>query len=201
MSKYVKVFKSRCHIKKVIDTHLYFLEHADQTVWGSISEEDVTAIIENVKKAANYPGPIVEIGALFGFTTQIMATYKPVDKGLIAVEDFSWNPFMIPRHAHKIIIDRVLYYCVRHCNTSLFEGSNRQFYETYGGERPSMVFIDADHSYEGVMVDIEWAKNVGVPIISGHDYCDMHPGIKHAVDEVFGKRIFVIGSVWTAERV
>ena len=58
------------------------------------------------------------------------------------------------------------------------------------------MFIDAGHKYEDVMVDIEWAKNMGIPIISGHDYSDSLPGVVQAVDEVFGSDIEVVGSVW-----
>ena len=37
---------------------------------------------------------------------------------------------------------------------------------------------------------------MGVPIISGHDYSDSHPGVMQAVDELFASDIKVVGSVW-----
>ena len=58
------------------------------------------------------------------------------------------------------------------------------------------IFIDAGHSYEEAIVDIRWAAKLKIPIISGHDYSDAHPGVKKAVDEVFGTAIKVVGSVW-----
>jgi hypothetical protein len=198
LSRFIKIFKNRYHLKKAIDDHIFFLEHPDMTVWGSITNDDATGIIENVKEAASYSGPIIEIGALFGFTTQLIATYKPTEKKLIAVENFSWNPFGIPSHDHKTITERVLIYCTTHCNTHIYNGSNQQFYEAYNGEKPSMIFIDADHSYEGVMEDIEWSEKMGIPIICGHDYCELHPGVVQAVDESFGGNISVSGSIWTA---
>lgn len=173
-------------------------DNSNQNFWGSISDEDRVAIKENTEIAANFTGPIIEIGALFGFTTQFIASHKKNDQKLIAVELFEWNPFMLSYIDHKLFTNRVLYYCIQHCNTSIFEGSNKSFYDKYSGETPSMVFIDAEHTYEGVKIDIEWAKKMRIPIISGHDYYPSHPGVMRAVDEAFGGKIKVKGSVWTA---
>ena len=127
----------------------------------------------------------------------LIATHKPTETELIAVENFSWNPFMIPPEDHRIITHRVLRYNIAHCNTHIFEGSSADFYRQYKGEVPAMVFIDACHLYEGVKEDIDWVVGLGVPVISGHDYCDLHEGVRRAVDEVFGGDITAIGSVWS----
>ncbi len=181
----------------MVGFHLDALDHR-QHFWGSINDEDQAGIIANVEKASLIEGPIIEIGALFGLTTQLIATHKPREKPLIAVELFIWNPFSLSAEHHRVFTHRVLHYCITHCNTSIFDGSNRQFYSTYSGPTPSMVFIDAEHNYEGVLFDIQWAKKMKIPIISGHDYCEQHPGVMRAVDESFGGKITVSGSVWTA---
>jgi predicted O-methyltransferase YrrM len=51
------------------------------------------------------------------------------------------------------------------------------------------VFIDADHVYESVKRDIiAWLPKIKPGgIIAGHDYCDVHPGVIQAVNEIFGK--------------
>jgi len=54
-----------------------------------------------------------------------------------------------------------------------------------------LVFIDADHYYEDVKIDLEaWYSLVkGGGIICGHDYeARWHPGVKKAVDEFFGEK-------------
>ena len=196
LSKAIKMFKMRRELEPLISKWLFLIENRSQTFWGSISDEDEEAIAELTGKASSLLGPIVEIGALFGFTTQLIATYKPIEKQLIAVEEFSWNPFSIAPDDHRVITKRTLRYNIVHCNTSIFDGSSRNFYETYAGETPSMVFIDADHTYEGVKEDIGWAIKVGIPIIAGHDYNELHQGVVHAVDEMFQDNIRVRGSVW-----
>jgi len=53
------------------------------------------------------------------------------------------------------------------------------------------VFIDADHIYESVKRDIlAWLPKIKQGgIIAGHDYCNEHPGVIQAVDEIFGKKL------------
>jgi Methyltransferase domain len=196
LSKAIAVFRRRRELAPLISNWLFQVENRSQTFWGSVSEEDEKEIVELVKKANSLSGPIVEIGALFGFTTQLIATHKPTNKQLIAVENFSWNPFSISPDDHRVITKRVLRYNLVHCNTSIFDGTNRHFYNTYAGDKPAMVFIDAEHSYEGVKEDIDWAIEHGVPIISGHDYNSMHKEVMNAVDRAFENSITVKGSVW-----
>ena len=69
------------------------------------------------------------------------------------------------------------------------------------------IFIDADHSYEGVKEDIEiWFSKVRIGgIISGHDYGHVNfPGVKKAVHEffdVFGWQVHDEGEgVWWVEK-
>jgi len=62
-----------------------------------------------------------------------------------------------------------------------------------------LVFIDAGHQYQSVVEDINaWlplVKKEGV--LSGHDYGARHyPGVKEAVDEIFGDKVTVIDTVW-----
>lgn len=60
------------------------------------------------------------------------------------------------------------------------------------GGAADLVFIDADHSYNGVMLDIlayePLVRDGG--ILAGHDYGQRsHPGVRQAVDEVFADRV------------
>jgi predicted O-methyltransferase YrrM len=198
LKKLLLLWKMRRSVGTMLISYATLLEQQARlgTVWGSIAEEEEPELINLTRQASAIPGPIIEIGSLFGFTAQLIATYKPAEKKLIAVECFAWNPFGLSPDDHRAMTRRVLRYNMTHSNTTLFGGFNRDFYQTYEGERPAMVFIDADHTYEGVKEDISWAVRKGVPIIAGHDYSDLWPGVQRAVDEAFRGDITVKGSVW-----
>lgn len=193
------IWGHRKELRVVVNSHLFFLEHRGVTVWGGISEEDERGIEAAVRQAAAHPGPIIEVGALFGWTTQLLANLKSTDRELIAVDNFCWNPFGIPANDHRVILQRTLHYCVCHCRTRIFDGTAQEFYRSYQGPPPSLVFIDADHSYAATRDDIAWACRTGVPVVSGHDYQSLHPGVVQAVDEAFAGQFELHGSVWIAD--
>lgn len=66
-------------------------------------------------------------------------------------------------------------------------------------ESLDFVFIDADHTYEGVSADIDaWLPKVRGMIL-GHDYHpETFPGVVRAVNERFGKPIRYSDHVWGA---
>jgi hypothetical protein len=58
-----------------------------------------------------------------------------------------------------------------------------------------MVYIDGDHSREGIMADIDYWLPRTRKLICGHDYVDHpdagYPDVKAVVDERFGDRVSV----------
>lgn len=191
-----KVVRHQSDIRALVQNYFLFAEHADKTAYGSISLEDEKGIERGIELAANNPGPIIEIGTLFGHTTNLIATKKATEKPLIAVENYIWNPFQLPKGAHKMYLHRTLRYVMDHANVSIAETDAANFYRENPTLKPSMIFIDAEHDYHSVKRDIDWAKSVGCEVIAGHDYLPLHPGVVKAVSEAFGKEIEVYGSVW-----
>ena len=191
------IIKHRQTLLRALDFYLFFLEKPNQTLWGSLSKKEEVGVERAIELAAGDEGPIIEIGALFGHTTNLIASVKAAEKELMAVENFSWNPFAIPARMHRPFTERTVRCALKHCNTLLVDQDVEQFYATYNAPRPSMVFIDAGHDRESVTRDIEWAKSIGCPVISGHDYTTF-PEVRQVVDEQFGDRIKLFGSVWIA---
>ncbi len=148
LSKITMLCRNWRDVKEVVNSYIYFTETRADGFWGSISEQENQAIIDLARQAARYPGPIIEIGTLFGLTAQILAAHKPPDKPLLCVDDFSWNPLYLTSDDHHTFTTRILYYCTVHCQTQIIRMDKKEFYEHYDGPRPSMVFIDAFHQYE-----------------------------------------------------
>ena len=191
----------RSKLLRVAKSHLKYSDSSSGNVWGSLTEADEAVLIDLVKRAAELPGPLIEVGTLFGFTTQLIASHKAADQHLIAVESFQLNPLHLSVDDHCIFTRRTLRYCMEHANTRLFEGDKTDFYAEYTGSAPSMVFIDAGHRYADVVEDLDWATSAGVALITGHDYSERHPGVTQAVDERFGGRVQLTpeSSVWSVD--
>jgi hypothetical protein len=69
-------------------------------------------------------------------------------------------------------------------------------------ERFDLVFLDGDHTYEGLMADINaWLPLVRIGgILCGHDFGEQFPGVAKAVTIALGMDGWsVIGNVWWKE--
>jgi predicted O-methyltransferase YrrM len=53
-------------------------------------------------------GPIIEIGTLFGRSTLVMATQKSIERKLVTVDNYSWNPLEISTETHFRITQKTL---------------------------------------------------------------------------------------------
>ena len=192
-----QIYRNRNLVLQTLDDHTFFGRHPEESLWGSVTDREEDRLRALITQAERHPGPILEIGTLFGLTTQLLAACKSVDRQLITIDNYSWNPFSIPPEQHRTFTRRALRYCRLYSNVEIYEGSNTSFYREYQGERPAMVFIDALHTYEGVRMDIAWAVHNEIPIIAGHDYSPRWPGVQQAVDEFFGSDKQVFGSLWS----
>jgi hypothetical protein len=148
-----------------------------------------------VRESQQFAGPIVEIGTLLGITTTNMALVKAPHQRIITVDVYCWNPWGLSPDVHEALTSQVLHYLVQTGHVERLRIDKNEFYRTYQGPAPAMVFLDAWHDYEETKKDIEWAKAVGAKIIAGHDYCDEFAGVKQIVDEVGGPRELA-GTVW-----
>jgi hypothetical protein len=74
-----------------------------------------------------------------------------------------------------------------------------EFYRTYEGGTPGLVFLDANHGYESTKRDIDWARDSGAGLICGHDYSPSFPGVVRAVKECGGVRR-VVGTIFELAR-
>jgi hypothetical protein len=130
---------------------------------------------------------IVEIGALFGFSTRVLALYKHSGQPLISIDSFLWNPLGLSPSAHETATRTALQDLTASQNLRLLRADKERFYEEYAGPPPGLFFCDADHGYEATMNDLRWATQIGAAIICGHDYNPtVHPGVVQAVDELGG---------------
>ena len=149
-----------------------------------------------VEQARHHYGPIVEIGTLIGATTSRMALWKSSRQRIITVDNYRRNPWRLSPEQHHALAVQVLFCLVQTGEVEQVRMDKSEFYCTYDGPAPALVFLDAVHNYEETKADIQWARRVGASIICGHDYCERFPGVIQAVDE-FGGVAQLRGSLWS----
>jgi len=168
--------------------YLYSDESDALDALGGLTEEEMQGLIGWLPER----GTFVEVGTLFGITAKAVRQARP-ELRVIAVDDFSWNPFGLPSRVHEQFTRRIL------------EGSGVELVRCSSGawrqraEKVDAIFFDASHAYEDVKEECAWAKTKGVPLVMGHDYDNANPrfGVTCAVDEVFGKgNVETAGMCW-----
>lgn len=186
--------RHRDTLSKLID----FRYDANLPWRGAVSENECVLLKEMIESANKLPGPVIEVGTLFGFTTNHMASWLIPEKTLITIDNYSWNPWGIMPEVHRAVTRRVLApFCGRkEGGIQIVDMGKDQFYAEYTGAVPAFVFIDAIHTYEEVKKDIAWAKKLGVPLIGGHDFSPKFEGVMRAVTESLGDAIQTRESVW-----
>jgi hypothetical protein len=161
----------------------------------SVCDEELILLEQLVRESSSISGPIVEIGTLLGVSATHMALWKSPTKRIITVDNFAWNPWGLTSHQHHDLTYQMLYYLIQTNHVELTVMGKDEFFSSYAGEAPSLVFLDAIHTYEKTAADIAWARKVGAAIICGHDYSSQFPGVVQAVDEAGGPRELV-GTLW-----
>lgn len=172
-------------------SYLYEDGNASLDALGGLTEEEMKAVVSWATEEMG--ATVVEIGTLFGLTARELDTWI-VGGRVIAVDNFSWNPFGLPPAVHEAFTRQIL----RGTSVELVNCSSEDWRKQVIG-RIDMVFFDASHRYEDVKAECEWAKSAGIRIVSGHDYGNPNPrfGVTRAVDEVFGREnVEVVGMCW-----
>ena len=162
---------------------------------GTVLEHEYPLLRHLVEESNSRPGPIIEIGTLFGFTTSRIAVALAPGKRIITVDNYSWNPWHLSSEQHYAMTANVLHYLRAVGKVEQVRCDKDEFYREYRDEPPALVFLDAIHTYSETKADIEWARKMKAAIITGHDYSDEFPGIKKAVEE-FGGPVSLCGTVW-----
>jgi len=167
---------------------LYSGENDALDALGGLTEEEMAGLIGWLPEE----GTFVEVGTLFGITAKSVKQAKPKLR-VVAVDNFSWNPFGLPSRVHEQFTRRIL----AGSGVELVTCSSNEWRAK--AERIDAIFFDASHAYADVREECEWAKKAGIRLIAGHDYNNANPrfGVTRAVDEVFGRQnVETAGMCW-----
>jgi predicted O-methyltransferase YrrM len=163
---------------------------------STLNEFEQSLLRRLVEQAGHHDGPIIEIGTLIGATTTRMALWKSARQRIITVDNYRRNPWRLSPEHHHALAAQVLFSLVQAGEVEQVRMDKSEFYRSYDGPAPALVFLDAVHTYEETRLDIAWARRAGAAIICGHDYCARFPGVMRAVDEA-GPMAQLRGSLWS----
>lgn len=166
-----------------------YVSYAEPGQWGNgqISDQERDELIRWVVRFKDLPGPIVEIGTLLGYSVQAICEgvmQSGVRKRIYTVDSYGWNPMGIQPYRHRMLTHLNLVMAKRLTDLVVIDSTAEDFYKGFK-EIPSFVFIDANHTYEFVKQDLQFFKDIGSPVIAGHDYD--FPDVHRAVHEVLGE--------------
>lgn len=159
-----------------------------QDAVGGLTEEEKAGLVRWAEGAS----VVVEIGTLFGFTAKRLAAETSAK--VIAVDNFSWNPFGMPAELHEKFTRLILENELKSGRVELVKTDAQEFLKTMKGV--DVVFLDGDHRYEAVKAELELVKQTDLKVIAGHDYGNRLFGVTQAVEEALGKPDEVAGMCW-----
>lgn len=187
------LWKHRNEVRAALGRQIALLEgNSIAAALGGLTDEELNGLVSWLPDT----GTFVEFGTLFGFTAKFVTCAKPSLK-VIAVDNFSWNPFGLPPSLHEEFTRRVLAREIAEGRVEVVRSTSERYRQACAFV-PDAVFFDALHQYEPVRDEIAWAKGIGVACICGHDYNNPSPvfGVTRAVDGVFPNGVDVCGMCW-----
>lgn len=156
-------------------------------IWGWMTVPE----LEWLHSTAKRMGSIVEIGSLRGRSAYALAT--GCEGPVYCIDPFDDKH----RQCLPAFMENVGYLD----NVHVIQGRSPQAAARVPG-MVDMVFIDGAHDHASVIADIDAWLGRARRLICGHDYTNLgFPGVRAAVDEVFGDRVVVPDdtSIWTVE--
>ena len=162
--------------------------------WMSIRE--LSWLVDIARRSSS----ILEVGCYKGRSTKAMAdatlgTVDVVDPFKGSYYNNDGSVLFTHNSTKKIFIHNLRDHLLSH---KLFIWEMK-FEEINPIKKYDFVFIDGDHRYEKVLHDIVKGYGLVSPhgILAGHDYGQEDwPGVKQAVDEIFGSSVKLIDTIW-----
>jgi len=158
---------------------IYRYTDTNEKVIPSWTETDERNLLHELASQVQPKGLIVEIGALYGGTTQVLAKAAPKAK-VITIDEFSWTPENYPPATKELLESHLKEVGIK--NVTVLEGKSEEIGKTWS-RHIDFCFIDGGHSYEYVHADLcNFAPHSEV--VACHDYGNpFWETIKKAIDD------------------
>jgi hypothetical protein len=142
---------------------------------------------------------VLEIGSFSGESTVLWCANFP-EVHAVDPWDYEGTEIALPEGHDFTEVERAFDFVCIYYSETLTKHKMRShdlLKEWAGTKYVDVVYIDGDHSYEGVLRDISDSLLVCNEWICGHDYDDpRYPGVRQAVDEMFSHVVLFRDKSW-----
>jgi len=137
----------------------------ENKVIPSWTEEIERQLLAKLAAEVQPAGLIVEIGALYGGSTVVLARTAPKAR-IITIDEFSWTPEGYPTATKKLLESHLKEVGVK--NVTVLEGKSEEIGKSWD-KSIDLLFIDGGHSYQYVYADLcNFAPHAEV--VACHDF-------------------------------
>jgi glycosyltransferase involved in cell wall biosynthesis len=172
---------------------MFYFEYTKQDISGWMTLEELNFLYETAKKC----NTILEIGSWQGRSTHALlsgckGTVTAVDtfEGSDDVKDLTY------KQGERLgVFDKFKQNTAEFKNLEVHKMTSEEAAQKFKDCKWDMIFIDANHTYEGVKKDIELWKDKAIYVLAGHDYTFKWLGVQKAVDETIGD-VKLADSIW-----
>lgn len=167
---------------------------------GWMNDTELRWLAEQAQKSK----VIYEVGCYYGRSTRALADNSPSDAIVFAVDPWEGDYYKTDDNVLMTMTQDHFNKFKQNLEPYIEEGKVKplryKFKNITLRMDPSMVFLDGDHRYKEVRADIYHAIDAYPKILAGHDYTHPDwPGVKKAVDEIFGNSVHTLESIWWVE--
>jgi Predicted O-methyltransferase len=169
---------------------------------GWMTDREMTFLAERARESK----VVIEVGSYLGRSTRAMADNSKKDTKIYCVDPWKGSvvnddgivAFDVDSSTRAGFYNNLAGYV----NAGRVIMCEYRFSEWPGILTPKQydcdfLFIDGDHRYPNVIEDINIALTFQPRILAGHDYsCQYWPGVKKAVDELFGGKAQIEDTIW-----
>lgn len=167
---------------------------SNPSIYTLTSEEERKCLSELAKEVPEN-GVILEIGALYGGVTSILALSAPYAT-VFTIDNFSWHPEGYPKTSKALLLDNMKSLDI--ANVRVIEGKSRD--EAIRWKRHiNLLWIDGGHDFKSVYFDLNYFAHFS-EVIALHDYDnpawkDIRQAVEVFLSQIDEKRIWYLDKV------
>lgn len=156
--------------------------------WTSLDER---MTLSKLAKKVPDNGVIVEIGALYGGASAVLALSKPTAR-LISIDNFSWTPEGYPAASRELYISNMQK--LKITNFEVIAMTSKEALTNWNSHI-DLLWIDGGHDFNSVYFDLSEYSRFS-DVVALHDYGNVFwPSIRQAVEKFTSETSFYISEV------